>query len=170
LIRPCSTQDINIICDIINDAAKAYKGIIPDDRWHEPYMSRQELEGEIEAGVNFWGFEINGLLVGVMGIQDKEDVQLIRHAYTRTEYRNRGIGGQLLKHLCAQTELPILIGTWAAATWAIRFYENHGFVLVSNEVKENLLKKYWTIPDRQIETSVVLADRKWHNLMINKEF
>jgi N-acetylglutamate synthase-like GNAT family acetyltransferase len=147
---------------IINDAAQAYRGIIPADRWHEPYMPEGELREQIAAGVVFWGAEEDGRLVGVMGLQDVRDVTLIRHAYVATAARNRGIGGRLLDHLAAQTDRPILVGTWAAATWAIRFYEKRGFALVSAAEKDRLLSRYWSIPDRQVATSVVLADARWH--------
>lgn len=159
MIRRCSESDFEAIYEIVNDAAQAYKGVIPADRWKEPYMPREELRHEIDAGVRFWGLEENGLLAGVMGIQDVADVTLIRHAYVRSALHRRGIGGRLLDHLMALTDRPLLVGTWAAATWAIRFYEIHGFRLVSPEEKERLLKKYWSIPERQIETSVVLAQR-----------
>jgi len=146
---------------IVNDSAFAYKGVIPADRWHEPYMPPEELEHEILAGVRFSGYVQNGLLLGIMGIQDVKDVTLIRHAYVRTHARNQGIGGKLLAHLIVRTQRPILIGTWAAATWAVQFYQRHGFFLVSDNEKNLLLKKYWSVPDRQIATSVVLADVKW---------
>jgi N-acetylglutamate synthase-like GNAT family acetyltransferase len=158
MIRPCTDNDFEATYDIINDAAQAYKGLIPADRWHEPYMSQDQLQQEIDAGVNFWGVEENGRVVGIMGIQDKGDVTLIRHAYVRTALRNRGVGSQLLHHLEAMTDNPILIGTWAAATWAIAFYKKNGYRLVSTDEKNRLLKKYWNIPDRQVETSVVLAN------------
>lgn len=158
MIRPCTPADFADIHEIINDAAQAYRGIIPADRWHEPYMPEDELRRQIGEGVVFSGIEIDGRLAAVMGIQRVRDVDLIRHAYVRTIHRNRGLGSQLLKHLCAQADRPILIGTWAAATWAITFYQKHGFRLVSAEEKNLLLRKYWSIPDRQIETSVVLAD------------
>ena len=158
MIRPCTPPDFTDIREIINDAAQAYRGIIPADRWHEPYMPEDELRRQIEEGVVFSGIEIDGRLAAVMGIQRVRDVDLIRHAYVRTIHRNRGLGSQLLKHLCAQADRPILIGTWAAATWAITFYQKHGFRLVSTEEKNLLLRKYWSIPERQIETSVVLAD------------
>jgi len=158
MIRPCETGDFESLYEIVNDAAQAYKGIIPADRWHEPYMPREELEHEIVAGVRFWGYEENGKLVGVMGIQDVQDVTLIRHAYVRTAQRRKGIGGKLLSHLLTLAERRILIGTWAAATWAVRFYKKHGFRLVSEKEKNRLLKKYWSIPERQVETSVVLAE------------
>jgi N-acetylglutamate synthase-like GNAT family acetyltransferase len=158
MIRPCNTADFEAIYEIVNDAAVAYKGVIPADRWHEPYMPREELRYEIDAGVRFWGYEENGELIGVMGIQDVQDVTLIRHAYVRTTQRRKGIGGKLLSHLLTLTERPILIGTWAAASWAIRFYEKHGFRLVSEEEKNRLLKEYWSIPERQVETSVVLVE------------
>ncbi len=166
MIRPCETDDLETIYEIVNDAAQAYKGIIPADRWHEPYMGREELQHEIDAGVQFWGYEEDAsdtegvALIGVMGIQDVQDVTLIRHAYVRTARQGQGIGGQLLAHLRALTERPVLIGTWAAATRAIRFYEKHGFRLVGEEEKNPLLEKYWSIPERQVETSVVLAERK----------
>lgn len=160
MIRPCNNNDFDIIYSIINDAAGVYKGIIPVDRWKEPYMSKAELRHEMGEGVVFWGYETNNELVGVMGIQRVNDVTLIRHAYVRTVKRNQGIGGKLLSFLREQTTRPILIGTWADAVWAIRFYEKHGFRLVSPEEKDRLLKKYWSVPDRQIETSVVLAEQK----------
>ena len=164
MIRPCADADFHAILDIINDAAQAYRGIIPGDCWHEPYMPEAELGHQIESGVRFWGYEENGELSGVMGIQDVRDVTLIRHAYVRTVCRNRGIGALLLAHLRTLTAKPILIGTWAAADWAIRFYEKHGFALIGNDEKNRLLRKYWSIADRQIETSVVLADTGGHRL------
>lgn len=160
MIRQCSDDDFEMIYEIINDAALAYKGIIPKDRWKEPYMSREELRHEIDEGVVFWGYEEDGKLKGVMGIQYVQDVTLIRHAYVRTAERNKGIGSKLMSHLRQMTDRPILIGTWADAVWAIRFYEKHGFRLVSTEEKNCLLKKYWRIPERQVETSVVLAEQK----------
>jgi N-acetylglutamate synthase-like GNAT family acetyltransferase len=159
-IRLCEERDIEIIYEIINDAAQAYRGIIPADRWKEPYMPMDELRHEIEEGVIFWGYEEDGKLLGVMGMQDIEDVTLMRHAYVRTARRRQGIGGRLLSELLKKTRRPILIGTWAAAVWAVRFYEAHGFCLVSPEEKDRLLKRYWSIPERQIETSVVLAERR----------
>ncbi|NLI13323.1 MAG: GNAT family N-acetyltransferase [Peptococcaceae bacterium] len=145
---------------IINDAASAYQGVIPEDCFHEPYMSEDELRHEIDDGVVFWGYEDNGELVGVMGMQNVKDVTLIRHAYVRTIMRNQGIGGKLLSFLRTQTDRPVLIGTWADAVWAIRFYEKHGFSMVSPSEKDRLLRTYWVISDRQIETSVVLAEQK----------
>lgn len=159
MIRKCDKKDFSDIYAIINDAAQAYKGIIPDDRWKEPYVSEEYLRHELDSGVVFWGHEEDGELVGVMGIQHVQDVTLIRHAYVRTVQRNKGIGGKLLSHLKNLTDRPVLIGTWAAAVWAVRFYEKHGFRVVSTEEKDRLLKKYWSIPERQIETSVVLAER-----------
>jgi N-acetylglutamate synthase-like GNAT family acetyltransferase len=156
-IRPCEERDFDILYEIINDAAGAYRGIIPPDRWKEPYMSTDELQHEIEEGVLFWGYEEDGALIGVMGIQDVQDVTLIRHAYVWTARRSQGIGGKLLSLLKKKTTHPILVGTWATAVWAVRFYEKHGFRLVSPEEKDRLLKRYWSIPERQIETSVVLA-------------
>jgi len=164
MIRLCKNSEFEMIYEIINDAAQVYKGIIPEDRWKDPYMSRQELQCEMDDGVVFWGYEEDGKLVGMTGIQRIQDVTLIRHAYVRTVKRNQGIGGELLSHLRDLTTQPLLIGTWADATWAIRFYEKHGFKLVSYEDKERLLRKYWSIPTRQIETSVVLADQKWFDV------
>ncbi|MCX5844865.1 MAG: GNAT family N-acetyltransferase [Deltaproteobacteria bacterium] len=161
MIRPCNEGEIETIYDIINDAAQAYRGIIPADRWQEPYMSGEELRHEIDEGVVFWGYEENGELLGVTGMQDVQDITLIRHAYVRTVIRNQGIGGKLLSALRERTKRPVLIGTWAAAVWAVHFYEKHGFRLVSPEEKDRLLQQYWSIPERQIETSVVLADRRW---------
>jgi N-acetylglutamate synthase-like GNAT family acetyltransferase len=161
MIRRCGDADVPAMLAIINDAAEAYRGIIPADRWHEPYMPEDGLRAEIAAGVVFWGVEEGGRLVGVMGLQDVRDVMLIRHAYVATAARNSGIGSRLLHHLVAQTDRPILVGTWADATWAIRFYAKHGFTLVSPAEKDRLLPTYWSIPDRQIATSVVLADARW---------
>ena len=157
LIRKSTISDLNDIYEIINDAAIAYKGIIPEDRWHEPYMPMSELQEQINDGVQFWCYWENNEIVGVMGIQDKTEVTLIRHAYVKTSARGKGIGSKLLLHLSVLTEKPILIGTWADATWAINFYQKHGYRLVSFSEKERLLRKYWNIPLRQIQTSVVLA-------------
>lgn len=161
MIRLCKDNEFEAIYKVINEAARVYKGIIPEDRWKEPYMPRSELKDEIEAGVTFWGYEEDGQLVGVMGIQPVEDVTLIRHAYVRPAYQNQGIGGKLLSTLRPLSAGPLLIGTWADATWAIRFYEKHGFRLVSPENKDRLLRRYWSIPQRQIDTSVVLAHEDW---------
>ena len=161
VIQSCTDADFDSILAIINDAAEAYRGIIPADRWKEPYMGRQELRHEMDDGVVFSGWEEDGELAGVMGIQDVGDVTLIRHAYVRTSHRNRGIGGKLLARLRQQSDRPILLGTWADAVWAIAFYEKHGFRLVSGEEKNRLLRTYWSIPERQTETSVVLADQAW---------
>jgi len=161
MIRRCADRDFDAIWAIINDGAQAYKGIIPADRWTEPYMSREQLEDEIAEGVVFWGYEENGALVGVMGIQRVQGVTLIRHAYVRSSNQKGGIGGQLLSHLRDLASGPVLIGTWADAVWAIRFYERYGFQQVGPEEKSRLLKQYWSVPERQIETSVVLADPKW---------
>lgn len=161
MIRPCKADEFEIVFEIINDAARAYRGIIPADRWKEPYMPREELRHEIDDGVVFWGYEEAGVLVGIMGIQPVCDVTLIRHAYVRMARRNQGIGSKLLAALREKTLHPVLVGTWAAARWAVRFYEKHGFRLVTPEEKDRLLRKYWLIPERQVETSVVLADRKW---------
>lgn len=165
MIRRCEKSDFENIYSIINDAAKVYKGIIPDDLWKEPYMSIDELEHEINDGVVFWGYEEVRELIGVMGIQNIQDVTLIRHAYVRMAKQNQGIGKKLLSELSKLTNRPILIGTWADAVWAIRFYEKNGFRIVSQENKDRLLEKYWSIPERQIETSVVLTDQKWFDLI-----
>jgi N-acetylglutamate synthase-like GNAT family acetyltransferase len=164
LIRQCGERDIDAVHEIINDAATAYKGVIPVDCWHEPYMSMDYLRHELDAGVVFWGYEENGELTGVMGIQHVQDVTLIRHAYVRTIYRNKGIGGKLISRLKSLTSRPVLVGTWKAADWAVRFYEKHGFCLVTIEEKDRLLRKYWSISDRQTETSVVLADQRWFQI------
>jgi GNAT superfamily N-acetyltransferase len=156
-IRPCRDDERAAILAIVNAAAEAYRGVIPADRWHEPYMPLHELETEIAAGVAFWGYEDDGALVGIMGIQSVGDVDLIRHAYVSPGRQRHGVGGALLEHFARSTTRRMLVGTWAAADWAIRFYRRHGFELVSPERKSALLKAYWTIPERQIETSVVLA-------------
>ena len=157
-IRPCRDDERSAILAIVNAAAEAYRGVIPADRWREPYMPPDELDAEIAAGVAFWGYEEDGgELAGIMGIQPVRDVELIRHAYVAPARQGRGIGGALLAHLEGRSTRPMLIGTWAAAEWAIRFYRRHGFEQVSVERKNELLKAYWTIPERQIETSVVLA-------------
>ena len=161
VIRQCAPADFEEIYEIVNDAAQAYNGIIPADCWKEPYMPREELRHEIQEGVVFWGYTEKGQLEGVMGLQPVQDVTLIRHAYVRTAVRNQGIGGNLLSFLRTKTNRPLLVGTWADADWAVRFYEKHGFRLVSPEEKNRLLKKYWSVPERQIQTSVVLADEKW---------
>jgi GNAT superfamily N-acetyltransferase len=157
-IRPCRDNDRAAILAIVNAAAEAYRGVIPADRWHEPYMPRDELDSEIAAGVVFWGSEEDGRLAGVMGFQSVKDVDLIRHAYVLPSSQRRGIGGALLGHLRRLSPQRMLVGTWEAANWAIRFYQRHGFELVSTARKSMLLKAYWNIPDRQIETSVVLAN------------
>ena len=146
---------------IINDAAQAYRGVIPPDRWHDPYMPARELETEIADGIVFWAAEENDRLLGVMGIQDKGEVALVRHAYVSPGAQKKGIGTRLLRHVQGLAGKPILIGTWAAAAWAIQFYLRNGFALVPDADKDALLRKYWSIPERQIETSVVLADARW---------
>ena len=158
MIRRLVPSDFENMLNVINDAAEAYRGVIPDDRWKEPYMSAEELKTEIEAGVRFYGWLENDILLGVTGIQSVEDTTLIRHSYVLKEHQGRGIGGQLLKYLLRLTRTPeVLVGTWEDATWAIRFYEKQGFKLVSREEKDRLLRKYWRIPERQTETSVVLG-------------
>jgi N-acetylglutamate synthase-like GNAT family acetyltransferase len=158
MIRRCEERDFELIWSIINDGAQAYKGVIPADRWTEPYMSKEELRQEIDDGVVFWGCEEAGSLLGVMGLQNVQDVTLIRHAYVRTSSQKQGIGSRLLSFLLNKAERPVLIGTWADANWAIRFYRKHGFQVVDQQKKERLLRRYWTVPERQIEISVVLAD------------
>jgi GNAT superfamily N-acetyltransferase len=157
VIRPCRDDERPTILAIVNAAAEAYRGVIPADRWHEPYMSASELDAELDAGVAFWGYEDGGELLGVMGVQAVGDVDLIRHAYVLPACQGRGIGGELLVRLTGAATRPMLVGTWAAAEWAIRFYRRHGFEQVSTERKDELLARYWKIPERQIETSVVLA-------------
>ena len=161
VIRSCAAADFSAMLAIINDAALAYRGVIPEDCWHEPYMPAGELTREIAADIRFAGYEREGKLIGVMGTQPVQDVTLIRHAYVSTHAQRQGVGASLLQHLRARTNRPILIGTWVAAKWAIRFYEKHGFRLIEGIEKNALLKKYWTVPERQIETSVVLADERW---------
>lgn len=157
MIRLCQTGDLDTIYHIINDSARAYEGHIPADRYHEPYMSEEELRTEIADGIVFYGYEEEGHLDAIMGLQDKGPVILIRHAYTRTEKRGRGIGSRLLAHLLSLADKPILVGTWRGAEWAIRFYQRHGFRRVSEQEKDWLLRTYWAIPGRQVETSVVLV-------------
>jgi GNAT superfamily N-acetyltransferase len=164
MIRRCDDRDFELIWAIIKDGACAYKGIIPEDCWSEPYMSENELRHEIDDGVAFWGYEESGKLVAVMGFQQVRDVTLIRHAYVASISQKRGIGARLLSHLRKLTPSPVLIGTWSDAVWAIRFYEKHGFQTVRPQQKDRLLRRYWTVSERQIEASVVLADPRWWEL------
>ena len=157
MIRACTAADLDAIEAIVNEAARAYRDAIPEDRWHEPYMPRAELEAEIAAGVRFWGWESGGALAGVMGLQDVKDATLVRHAYVRSRLQRSGIGGELMNFLLARARRPLLVGTWAAAHWAIRFYEKNGFRMVTPAEKDRLLDTYWSIPRRQREVSVVLA-------------
>lgn len=163
MIRPCIPADLDTLYIVINDGASAFDGVIPSDCFHTPYMSREELAREIAQGVSFWSFEQDGAISGIMGIQDVKDVTLIRHAYVRTASQGQGIGAKLLTHLRQLTVRPILIGAWADALWAIHFYQRHGFQVVSQSEKERLLRTYWTVSPRQIETSVVLADQRWRD-------
>lgn len=163
MITNSTENDFNDIYNVINDAAIAYKGIIPVDRWQEPYMTKDELQKQIEDGVKFSCYVEKDKIIGVMGIQDKTAVNLIRHAYVLTSERKKGIGSILINKLLQGCDKPILIGTWKAANWAISFYERHSFFVVSEEEKNSLLKKYWNIPDRQVETSIVLADQKYRD-------
>ena len=161
LIRKSVKADFAAMLAIINDAARAYHGVIPADRWHEPYMPSDELKTEIAEGVVFWVAEEDGRLLGVMGIQDKGDVALLRHAYVAPTTQRNGVGTKLLHHVEGLVDKPILIGTWAAASWAIEFYRRNGFTIVPTDHKDHLLRKYWSIPARQIETSIVLANGRW---------
>jgi GNAT superfamily N-acetyltransferase len=161
VIRLCSQKDVDRIYEIINDSARAYEGHIPDDCYHQPYMPQDELLSEMADGVVFYGYEEDGSLAAVMGIQDRGPVTLIRHAYTRTERRGEGIGSKLLEHLLGITTKPVMIGTWRGATWAVMFYQKHGFKLASEEQKDRLLRQYWSIPERQVVTSVVLVDEQY---------
>jgi N-acetylglutamate synthase-like GNAT family acetyltransferase len=151
-------EDLETMYCIINEAATAYKNVIPADQWKDPYMSKTELQHEIKDGVTFWCYEREKKLVGIMGIQHVKDVSLIRHAYVRKTSQNQGVGTKLLAYLCNHATRPVLVGTWAAATWAIHFYESHGFTQVTEETKNRLLRTFWSIPERQVETSVVLAN------------
>jgi N-acetylglutamate synthase-like GNAT family acetyltransferase len=160
-IRRSVAADFAAILAIINDAARAYRGVIPADRWHDPYMSGDELAKEMAGGVAFWVAERDGRVTGVMGIQDKGDVALVRHAYVASTTQRSGVGTHLLRHVEGLADKPILIGTWAAASWAIEFYRRNGFTVVSSSDKDRLLRTYWSIPARQIETSVVLANGRW---------
>jgi GNAT superfamily N-acetyltransferase len=157
VIRPCRDEETEAIVAVINAAAQAYRGVIPADRWHEPYMRVSELRSEMASAVAFVVYEVDGVVAGVMGIQSVRNVDLIRHAYVLPERQGCGVGGALLAHLRARTSRPILIGTWAAATWAIKFYERHDFHIVPDARKSLLLQTYWRIPERQIEASVVLS-------------
>lgn len=161
MLRKATDKDFEDIFNIINDAAIAYKGVIPGDRWHDPYMPKEELQKQIEDGVEFLCYIHPDEMMGVMGIQDKGPVTLIRHAYVRTRQRNQGIGTLLLQALIKDVTKPVLIGTWQAAHWAVRFYEKNGFCLVDAPEKDRLLRAYWAIPERQVETSVVLANEHY---------
>ncbi len=170
MLRKCEQADLQRMFEIINESAQAYKGIIPEDRWHEPYMPMKELAAEVEDGVRFWGYESESGLAGVMGIQDKGEVTLIRHAYVLKKDRNRGIGTALLRHLETIARTPILVGTWKAAQWAVAFYEKNGYSPVPEEEKNRLLRKFWNIPERQVETSVVLARQRDESEQFQKSF
>jgi GNAT superfamily N-acetyltransferase len=161
LIRKNVDADLAAMSGIINAAAQAYRGVIPADRWHDPYMPLDELKKEIADGVLFWVAEEDGRLLAVMGIQDKGEVALVRHAYVAPSLQRKGVGTKLLRHVQPLTGKPVLIGTWADASWAIDFYRRNGFTVVSNADKDYLLRRYWSIPARQVETSVVLADGRW---------
>jgi N-acetylglutamate synthase-like GNAT family acetyltransferase len=160
VIRLCAPNETAAILSIVNAGAEAYRGVIPDDCFHDPYMTPRQLQGDIAAGVSFWGYESDGELIGVMGLQHVADVDLIRHAYVSPSSQGRGVGSALLTHLQDSATCPMLVGTWAHAVWAIRFYERHGFALVPRDETPALLRKYWSISHRQIETSVVLTSRR----------
>ena len=161
MIRRLLERDLNSMLEVINGAAQVYKGVIPGDRWKEPYMSAKELGDEIDSGVDFFGLKEEGRIIGVMGIQELREVTLIRHTYVLTEHQRRGAGSKLLQYLINLAKAPeILVGTWKAASWAIQFYEKHGFTLVSSHEKDGLLRKHWNIPERQVETSVVLRFKR----------
>jgi GNAT superfamily N-acetyltransferase len=160
-IRECEPHELDAVRTVINDGAIAYRGVIADDCWHDPYMTKDELQAQVDAGVRFWACVEADRLLAVMGLQNVLDVALIRHAYTRSSHQRRGIGAELLARLRATTDRPLLVGTWTAATWAVSFYERHGFRLVGSDDTDLLLRRYWTIADRQIEESVVLADARW---------
>ncbi|MFH1367492.1 MAG: GNAT family N-acetyltransferase [Elusimicrobiota bacterium] len=168
MIQKCNSSDFDAVLAIINDAASAYKGVIPDDCWHEPYMSAENLRKDIDAKVVFYGYEDqgsaaagNGKLIGVMGTQEFDDVTLIRHAYVLTSHRNKGIGGKLLEYIKTLSDKPFLVGTWRDTAWSIMFYQKHGFSVLDTKRIAHLLNKYWTVSDRHREMSVVLANRKW---------
>lgn len=168
MIRKSRTDDFELVYKIINEAAQSYKGVIPDEYWKEPYMSKDELKNEIEEGVEFWVYEEEGKIFGVMGIQRKHDINLIRHAYVCPAKQNHGIGGKLLTYLQDLTTKPILIATWLGATWAIQFYKKYGFKLVSCEDGVRLQRKYWSTPELKIKSSVVLADKRWLKIKLNE--
>jgi len=161
LLRKSVEADSAAMLAIVNAAAQAYRGVIPADRWRDPYMPSDELEKEIAEGVIFWVAEEDGRLLAVMGIQDKGEVALVRHAYVAPTVQRKGVGTSLLRHVQDISGKPVLIGTWADASWAIEFYRRNGFTLVPNTHKNSLLRRYWSIPARQVETSVVLADGRW---------
>ena len=157
MITEYTKSDISNILAVINDAALKYKGIIPDNCWHEPYMTERKLVNEFTNGVRMFGYKKNNILVGVMGIQKLKNITLIRHAYTLTSYQGTGIGKSLLQYLLEINQNScLLVGAWKDAAWAIKFYKKFGFVLHTKEKTKQLLKKYWRIPSKQIENSVVL--------------
>lgn len=161
MIRRCDAGDFDTILVVINDSAQCYRGVIDADCWNEPYMSEDYLRHEIKSGVEFWSFERDGEIIGVMGVQDVLDITLIRHVYVKSANRNSGAGSALLGRIREMTDKPILIGAYRAAVWALDFYKKHGFKLIDGEEKNRLLRKYWSLPDRQIETSVIMAEEKW---------
>ena len=156
-VRPCTAADALEMLEVINAAAQAYRGVIPPDRWREPYMPAEELAAEMADGVVFSGCEIDGTLAGVMGVQRRWNVDLIRHAYVLPTWQGHGVGSRLLAHLTPARARPILVGTWRAAEWAVCFYERHGFTRAPDELVANLLRTYWSVPERQVATSLVLC-------------
>lgn len=161
MIRQCETEDFPRILTIINQGAEAYREVIPMDCWHDPYMPEAELAAGIANGIVFYGYESEGQLLGVMGLQPVREVTLIRHAYVLPDLQRQGIGSRLVAHCLARADGPVLVGTWAAADWAIRFYRKHDFRLVGEKYRDRLLRQYWSIPDRQRAVSVVLASPAW---------
>jgi|UniRef100_A0A7C5ALC1 GNAT superfamily N-acetyltransferase len=157
MIRPLGPAEQDAILTIINEAAQVYRGVIPEELWHEPYMTLHDLQAELRMGVRFFGYEAQGRLVAVMGRQEVKGVTLIRHAYVLPAWQRQGLGGKLLRHLLLGVTQPVLVGTWAKAHWAVRFYEKHGFIQEPPAERDRLLRTYWSIPDRQIDASVVLS-------------
>lgn len=158
VVRRCGDDELEAVLSIVNAAAVAYRGVIPDDCWHEPYMTPNGLGRDILEGLEIWGYERGGELIGVMGIQPMADVDLIRHAYVRPTVQRKGVGAALIQHVRRLTDRRILVGTWAAAGWAVAFYQRHGFEPVRSPLAERLMRKYWSVPSRQMEVSVVLAN------------
>lgn len=161
MIRLCDENDFKSIYEVINDGAQAYRGVIPNELWREPFVSRDYLQSEIESGVRFKGFEQNNSLLAVMGTQEMDDVVLIRHSYVRTAYRRNGLGSKLLSNHLSEARLPVLVGCLKTMTWAISFYEKHGFSVVSDKLRDELRARYWSLPEAHVRQSVVLVDKQW---------